>query len=75
MRVGHRISSPKGAAKKEVHTNRPRSLEKALHTVNREARPHQSPSSLVGGMDTPHRASYAAAFCAKEPGKIDFCSR
>ena len=67
MRGGHRISSPKGTAKKEVH----RSLEKALHTVNREARPHRSPNSLVGGMVTPHRASYAAAFCANDAVSLD----
>ena len=35
MRVGHRISSPKGAAKKEVHTNRPQVAGKST--------PHSQP--------------------------------
>ena len=36
--------SPKGAAKKEVHTNRPQVAGRHSNTVNREARPHQSPT-------------------------------
>ena len=39
MRVGHRISSPKGAAKKEVHTNRPQVAGKST--------PHSQPRGLA----------------------------
>ena len=42
-RVGRGTTSPKGAAKKEVHTSIPTSLDKPSNTVNREAHPQPSP--------------------------------
>ena len=41
-RVGHGIASPKGAAKKEVHTSRPQVAGRHSNTVNREAPPTRS---------------------------------
>ena len=42
-RVGHGIASPKGAAKKEVHTSITGSLDEPSCTANREVQPHPSP--------------------------------
>ena len=41
-RVGHGIASPKGAAKKEVHTSHPQVAGRHSNTVNREAPPTRS---------------------------------
>ena len=43
-RVGHGIASPKGAAKKEVHTSITGSLDEPSCTANREVQPHPSPT-------------------------------
>ena len=62
-RVGRGTTSPKGAAKKEVHTSIPTSLDKPSNTVNREAHPSHLPRHGERG-GTAHRAG-GAAFCAR----------
>ena len=76
MRVGHRISSPKGAAKKEVHTNRPQVAGKSTpHSQPRGPAPPISQFSGWGNGYPTQGQLCSCLLCQRTRKDRFFCSR
>ena len=71
-RVGHEIASPKGAAKKEVHTSITGSLDEPSCTANREAQPHPSPRLRYSEW-LPTQGQLSCLWCQRLRGRAVNC--